>query len=76
MFIGSVIFRFFGVLLRWIAINTWFLICKKRRLKFSDVWIGKQKKEFLSNASYEMSNIILGSLFILTVCALLFFFKV
>ena len=77
MFIGSIFFRFFGVLLRWIVINIIYTFhSKKTKVKFIDVWNGKQKNDFFFDASYEMSNIMIGFVFIITICALLFFLKV
>jgi len=77
MFIGSILFRFFGVLLRWIAINVkYFIKLKKVKVKFNDVWNGIEKNDFFSEASYEMSNIVIGFIFVLTICAFLFFLNV
>lgn len=77
MFIGSILFRFFGVLLRWVVINMWSLLRWKRgRVRFIDVWSGKQNNDFFSATSYETSNIIIGFVFVLTMCAILFFLKV
>ena len=77
MFYGSIIFRFFGVLLRWTVLNIWLVFSgTEKRLKFKEVWDGKQGLDFFSNSSYEFSNILIGAFFVLAVCALLFFLKV
>jgi len=77
MFYGSIIFRFFGTLLRWFVMNCWLIFFRKEeRVKFKDVWLRKQELDFFSRASNEFSDIIIGALFILSICALLFFLKV
>lgn len=77
MFYGSIIFRFFGVLLRWVVMNCWVLLSRKgESVSFKDVWKGKLDNDFASGASYEMSDILIGVFFILIVCALLIFFRV
>lgn len=77
MFYGSILFRFFGVLLRWTVINCVFLFFKKgKKVKFKEVWVGRQNNDFSSKASHEMSDILIGFVFIITICALLFFLKV
>ena len=77
MFFGSIVFRFFGVLLRWVVINFYALFTRKeKRKRFTDIWKGKQDNYLSSDASYEMSNILIGVIFILIVCTLLIFFDV
>lgn len=77
MFIGSIFFRFFGVLLRWIVINMkYFFKLKKAKVKFNDVWTGVKHNDFFFDASYEISNNVIGFVFILTICALLYFLNV
>ena len=77
MFYGSIVFRFLGVLLRWVVMNCWVLFRKKGKgVSFKDVWVGKQGNNFAFGASYEMSDILTGAFFILLVCTLLIFFRV
>jgi len=77
MFYGSIVFRVFGVLLRWIVMNCCFLFFKKGKVaRFKDVWYGKQNNDLISMSSHEMSDIIIGFFFVLAICALLFFLKV
>jgi hypothetical protein len=77
MFYGSILFRFFGVLLRWIVKNGLALTFKKKKyVRFNDVWNGSQNNDFTSKASHELSDILIGFFFIMSICALLFFLKV
>lgn len=77
MFYGSIIFRFFGVLLRWLVINIGAILFKKeKKVGFKEIWGAKQDNDFASMATYEMSDIFIGFIFILAICALLFFLKV
>jgi len=77
MFYGSIIFRFFGVLLRWFVINCRIIISRnKRGIGFIEVWKGKSNNDSTSKAANEISDILLGAFFIVIVCYLLMFVKV
>jgi len=77
MFYGSVIFRFFGVLLRWIVQNSKSVFFnREKRVKFKEFWSSNLNIDFYSKSSNEFLDIIIGAFFILAVCALLFFMKV
>jgi hypothetical protein len=72
MFVGSILFRFIGVLARWVAINlSVFLRRKSTPKSFKSVWKGSDTEnvdELSNRMSYEMSNIILGFIVIMVFC--------
>jgi len=71
MFYGSIFFRFFGVLLRWIFINIYNL-CKRQKYNgFLYFWRLKNGNNFFSNSSQELTDIIMGYLFVMALCALI-----
>ena len=75
MFIGAIFFRFFGVLIRWLLMNVNnILIKKKPSVGFLKVWRLGEEDDFLSNASVELTDIIIGYIFIMALCVLLVFF--
>ena len=75
MLVGSILFRFVGVLTRWIAINI--LIILKRSStprSFKSVWRGNDSEndgELLNRMSYEMSNIVLGFIVLMAICIII-----
>jgi hypothetical protein len=54
----------------------YFFKLKKAKVKFNDVWTGVKHNDFFFDASYEISNNVIGFVFILTICALLYFLNV
>jgi len=76
MFYGSVIVRFFGVLVVW-CLNFIISLMAGRRIKsFTEIWKGPDNKDFANNASYEMKFIIIGVVFIFVLCWFLMKIKI
>jgi hypothetical protein len=74
MFYGSIFFRFFGVLLRWIFLNIYNILLKRQKYNgYMYFWRLKNGKNLFSNASQELTDIIIGYLFVMALCALILF---
>ncbi|MCD4746353.1 MAG: hypothetical protein K8R58_08645 [Bacteroidales bacterium] len=71
MFYGSVIARFFGVLVVWTLRFLYSLITGKKIKAFIEIWKGPDYDDLADNASYEMKFIIIGVVFIFVTCWLL-----
>lgn len=71
MFYGSIIFRFIGVLIRWVFEGIIFKLVRKGKIKsFKEVWNGPYSDDLANNASYEISNIIIGIIVFLVIAFL------
>ena len=71
MFFGSIIFRFFGVLLILVVKNILALIKGRKGTTFEDVWSLSKYSDAINGFSYEMICIVIGAVFLLTICVIL-----
>ncbi|SMO46768.1 hypothetical protein SAMN06265379_101954 [Saccharicrinis carchari] len=62
MLYGAILFRFFGVLTKWIVLNIFFLIKKKGTISFKLLWHGKDihDTDLLNSVSGEFGDILIG----------------
>lgn len=60
MFYGSVIARFFGVLVVFLLRTIYSIVTGKKIKSFSEVWRGPQYDDAVNYASYEMKHIVIG----------------
>ena len=69
MFYGAILFRFFGVLAKWIFLNIYFLLKGKRTLSFKLLWRGNDthNDDFLYSSSGEFGDILIGVAVILLI---------
>ena len=69
--------KFLGVLIRWIIINSLvFFLIRKRNVSFKEVWKGNEIKAPISGMTNEMTNVLLGIIFLIIICTLLYFVRV
>ena len=68
MFYGSIIFRFFGVLVVWLLRLLYSLITRKKIKTFLEIWKGSDYDDLANSASYEMKFIVIGFIFLMIVC--------
>ena len=74
---GSIFFQFFGVLFRWLIINLWNIFSKKKYIKFKDIWsIPNRGKDSTNELFNESSNIIIGFIFLMAICFLVFYLNI
>lgn len=62
MFIGSILFEFMGVLVRWALQFPLFLFSRTRIKSFKEVWDGPGDSKPSETLLYGFSNIMLGVL--------------
>ncbi len=62
MFYGSILFRFFGVLTRWIFLNLLFYVRKKGKMSFLTVWRGgdSSNNDPINSSTGEFRDILIG----------------
>ena len=68
MFYGSIIARFFGVLIVLILSFFYSILTGNKIKSFSEIWKGPDYDDLADNASYEMKFIIIGVVFIFVTC--------
>lgn len=68
MFYGSIIARFFGVLVVLILHFFYSILTGNNIKSFSEIWKGSNYDDLADNTSYEMKFIIIGIGFIFVVC--------
>ncbi len=68
MFYGSIIARFFGVMIVLIIRFFYSVLTGKKIKTFADIWKGPVYDDLADNASYEMKFILIGVIFIFIAC--------
>lgn len=71
MFYGSIIARFFGVLIVLLLRFFYSVITGNKIKSFSEIWKGPDYDDLADHASYEMKFILIGVVFIFVGCWLL-----
>lgn len=75
MFIGSVLFRFVGVVFKWLFINIIRLLFNKEKelLSFKKAWSGDVQNDIYNEASHEFLDIILGCIILVISIAIILY---
>lgn len=68
MFIGSVIFEFVGVSIRWLFHRLFSLLKGRKSKTFKEVWDGPKDYNGMETTAYSFYNIILGAFIIVLIC--------
>ena len=65
MFYGSIVFRFFGVLVVFILRLIFSVLTRKKIMSFSDIWKGPESDDLADYAGNEMLHNFIGFVFVL-----------
>ncbi len=68
MFYGSIIAKFFGVLIVFILRFFYSILTSKKIKSFYEIWEGSKYDDLADNISYEMIYIFIGIIFIFLSC--------
>jgi len=71
MFYGSILFRFFGVLVILVYKNLFALGRRRKLISFNEIWSYTDESDPINSISYEMKCIIIGAFFLLVIISFL-----
>ncbi len=72
MFYGSIVFRFFGVLIVFILHLVFSFFTQKKFISFLDIWNGNKNDDIVNSTKSEIIYIFIGFVFVLFICWLLY----